>query len=67
MKKIIGSKSVLKFGVIKSRNIEPDTVADISWFKENSLSPCYSILDGLSNYCRNELIKLAREGGNKYT
>lgn len=59
MKTILGSKSVLKFGVIKSRNIEPNTVADISWYKEYGLSPCYSILDGLSNYCKNELKKLA--------
>ncbi len=58
MKTIIGSKSVLNFGVIKSRNIEPDTLADISWCKEYGLNPCYSIVNGLSNYCRNELIKL---------
>lgn len=47
MKESIGSTSELKFGAVPIRDREPDTLADISWYKDIDYTLKYSFFDGL--------------------
>ena len=51
MKREMDSKSELRFGDIQSRENEPDTLADISWFKDIGYNLKFSFFEGLSAEC----------------
>lgn len=51
MKEKTNSKSKLLFGAIPSRNGEPDTLADISWYEELGYSLRYDYFQGLEKEC----------------
>lgn len=51
MKKEMNSDSELLFGDIPSRKGEPNTLADISWYKDIDYSLRYSFFDGLKKEC----------------
>lgn len=51
MKTTIGSKSELLFGALESRENEPDTLADISWYKDINHINKFSYWDGLKEEC----------------
>lgn len=51
MKNQIKSNSDLKFGAVESRENEPDTLADISWYKEINYKNIYNFWDGLKEEC----------------
>lgn len=56
MKEIMQSKSRLKFGTVPVRKIEPDTLADISWYKELKYTMRYQYFEGLEDICRSFLL-----------
>ena len=49
MKEKMNSDSELKFGAIPSRDREPDTIADISWYKDIDYKLQYGFFDGLDS------------------
>lgn len=51
MKQVMGSSSSLKFGAVPERGGEPDTLADISWYKEICYQMKYSFFEGLDKVC----------------
>ena len=51
LKDEIGSDSELKFGAIKDRKNEPDTLADISWLKIIDYQLKYGYFEGLKSAC----------------
>lgn len=51
MKKEMNSDSELQFGVIPCREGEPDTLADISWYRDIGYNLMYSFFDGLKREC----------------
>lgn len=51
MKATMKSTSELKFGAVASRQDEPDTVADISWYGEIDYSMKFNYFDGIKNAC----------------
>lgn len=51
MKEIMNSTSDLKFGAIPSRVGEPDTIADINWYKKINYELNYGYFDGLKDAC----------------
>ena len=51
MKGQIGSESELKFGAIESRDNEPDTLANIEWYKDINYNLQYSYFEGLKEEC----------------
>ena len=51
MKKKMQSSSILHFGAKESRKIEPDTVADIKWYKDIGYNLQYSFFEGLADKC----------------
>lgn len=55
MKSIVGSRSELLFGAIPERNGEPETKADISWYKEIDYELQYSFWGGISDECKRVL------------
>lgn len=57
LKDEIGSDSELKFGAIKDRKNEPDTLADISWLKIIDYQLKYGYFEGLKSAC------ISRGGG----
>lgn len=52
MKKSMGSASKLRFGAIPSREGEPDTLADITWYKELDYTLKHSFFEGLEDYSK---------------
>ena len=52
LKSEIGSESELKFGDIISREGEPDTLADVSWYKDIGYTLQYGFFDGLREECK---------------
>ncbi len=52
MKAELGSGSVLDFGAIPSRAGEPDTLADISWYRDIGYELKYRFYDGLKEECK---------------
>lgn len=53
MKEIMKSSSELKFGAVPARRSEPDTLADISWYKDIDYSLKYNYFEGLKDVCMN--------------
>lgn len=51
MKDMSKSNSELKFGAVPSRAGEPDTLADISWYKDIEYEMQYSFFEGLRQEC----------------
>lgn len=51
MKEEMKSNSELKFGDIPSREGEPDTLADVSWYKDIGYTLEYGFFDGLRKEC----------------
>lgn len=51
MKRVMNSTSELRFGDIPSREDEPDTLADISWYKDIGYSLEFNFFDGLREEC----------------
>ena len=51
MKRVMGSSSLLQFGAVPERGGEPDTLADISWYKEIDYQMKYSFFEGLEKVC----------------
>lgn len=47
MKEAVGSTSQLNFGAVPIRDREPDTLADISWYKDIGYELQYSFYEGL--------------------
>lgn len=54
MKHELGSKSGLHYGVIPDRINEPDTLSDISWYKEIDYTLQYTYFEGLKEICGKE-------------
>jgi CDP-paratose synthetase len=52
MKKTINSTSELIFGAVKSRPGEPDTLANIDWYKEVGYQLQYGYFEGLKEECK---------------
>lgn len=50
--KCCDSKSDIRFGTIESRVGEPDTIADITWYKDIDFEAKYSYFDGLNDECK---------------
>ena len=48
-----GSSSRLEFGALEQRKNEPDTLANISWYKEAGIKLKYSFFGGLKHECIN--------------
>lgn len=59
--KEINSSSRLEFGAIPMRKNEPDTLADISWYKEAGYELRYTFFEGLRQYCRELMMTDTRE------
>lgn len=57
MKIITGSYSEIKFGTVKFRKEEPNTIADLSWCNKYGIKPKYSILEGIRDYCTSNIIE----------
>ncbi len=51
-KRHLASGSELEFGALPSRAGEPDTLADISWYKEIGYKMKYGYFEGLEDYCK---------------
>lgn len=51
LKDVLESKSKLNFGAIESRRNEPDTLANISWYKKYDIHLKYDVFDGLKECC----------------
>lgn len=51
MKATLRSQSQLEFGKLPSRKSEPDTLADIRWYKDIDYHLKYSFFEGLKNEC----------------
>lgn len=52
LKNKISSKSELNYGAIPFRSAEPDTLADISWYKDIGFEPRFGFYEGLDLYSR---------------
>lgn len=53
MKETVGSTSQLNFGAVPTRDREPDTIADISWYKVLGYKPLYGFYEGIKDYIAN--------------
>ena len=51
MKSTMNSSSELKFGSVPTRENEPDTLADISWYKKIDYKLQFGYFDGLRDEC----------------
>ena len=51
MKRNLKSESELKFGAIETREKEPDTLADISWYADIHFKLSYDLYSGLKEWC----------------
>lgn len=51
MRKEMNSSSILNFGAVPSRNGEPSTIADISWYSSIGYKLKYPFFDGLAEEC----------------
>lgn len=51
MRDIMQSKSELRFGAVPSRKDEPDTLADVAWYREIDFSLQYDYYAGLRAVC----------------
>lgn len=52
MREIMNSESTLMFGMVPSRENEPDTLANIQWYNEIGYKNKYTIREGLLNKCK---------------